>query len=70
MKNGIKSRRLPLLAAALLAPAATSADRLFGEGVLDLFTQVGNAVTRASTIAIHLRSLSLDRLDPTWPQCL
>jgi hypothetical protein len=71
MKNGIKSRRLALLAAALLVLAATSAGRLSGEGVVDLFIQVGNAVTRfPSTIDIHLRNLSLDQLDPSCPLCL
>ena len=71
MKNVIKSRRLVLLAAALLALAATSAGRVSGEGVVDLFTQVGNAVTRfSSTIDINLRSLSPDRLDSTCPQGL
>jgi hypothetical protein len=71
MKNGIKSRRLALLAVALLARAATSADRLSGEGVVDLFLQAANAVIRLpSTIYIHIRDLSLAQLDPTCPQCL
>jgi hypothetical protein len=71
MKNGIKSRRLALLAAASLALAATSAGRLSAEGVVDLVLQAGSAVTRfPSMIDIHLRNLSLEKLDPTCTQCL
>jgi hypothetical protein len=71
MKNGIKSRRLALLTAALLALAATSAGRLSGEGVVALVLQAGNAVTRfPSMIDIHFRDLSLARLDPTCTRCL
>lgn len=71
MKNGIKSRHVALLEAALLALAATSAGRLSGEGIADLFVQAGNAVIRLpSTIDSHLRDLSLAKLDPTCPQCL
>lgn len=70
MKNGVKNRRLALLAAALLALAATSAGGLSTEGVVDLVLQAGNAVSRLpSTIYIHFRELSLARLDPTCPQC-
>jgi|HubBroStandDraft_4_1064222.scaffolds.fasta_scaffold4382896_1 hypothetical protein len=70
MKNGSKSRRLALLAAALLVLAATSAGRLSGEGIVDLVLQAGNAVTRLpSTIYTHFRELSLAKLDPTCPQC-
>jgi hypothetical protein len=69
MKNGIKSRPMALLEAALLALAATSAGRLSGEGIA--FLQAGNAVIRLpSTIDSHLRDLSLAKLDPTCPQCL
>jgi hypothetical protein len=71
MKNGIKSRRLALLAAALLTLATTSAGRLSGEGIADLLFQAGNAVIRfSSTIDSHFRDLSLARLDPTCPQRL
>ena len=70
MKNGTKSRRLALLAAALLALAATSAGRHSGEGIADLFIQVGNAVIQFPfNIATHLRELSFARLDPTCTQC-
>jgi hypothetical protein len=71
MKNGIKSRRLALLAAALLTLAATSAGHLSGETIADLLLQAGNAVIRfSSTIDGHFRDLSLAKLEPTCPQCL
>ena len=70
MKDRINTRRVAILAAALLL-VATSASRLSGESVADLVIQVGNAVTGLpSTIDTNLKSLSLDKLDPTCPQCL
>ena len=70
MKDRINARRMAILTAALLALAATSAGRLSGQSIVDLFIQFGNAVTGLpSTIDTNLKSLSLDRLDPTCPQC-
>ena len=69
MNNGLNTRRVAILAAAL-ALAATASDRLSGESVVDLFIQFGNALTGLpSTIDTNLKSLSLDKLDPTCPQC-
>jgi hypothetical protein len=71
MNNRLNTRRVAILAAALLSLAATSASRLSGESVADLVIQVGNALTGLpSTIDTNLKSLSLDKLDPTCPQCL
>ena len=71
MKDRINTRRVAILAAALLLLAATSASRLSGDSAVDLFIHFGNAVTGLpSTIDTNLKSLSLDKLDPTCPQCL